>query len=188
MAFLTPARAPAIRSVYGAEPCLGLHAQLRRRILNSGLDGIYHIVPSGVRKTELLSALEKIGVNDTSKGGIFDTIICVRVLCSVPDPARTIADLYDLLRPGGQFLIVEHVVNPWRITSRKGSFLARVLQIVYSWLGWSFFIGDCHLDRDTTAYLKAAAEKDGGWERIELEHRFELSCLPYISGVLVKRG
>ncbi|KAL1967716.1 hypothetical protein VTN77DRAFT_2973 [Rasamsonia byssochlamydoides] len=188
-------RSPAIRTIYGAEPCVGLHAQLRRRALSAGLDRKYHILPSGAEKKELLSALEKLGVtteqNPQGTGaaaGIFDTIVCVRVLCSVPDPARTIADLYDLLRPGGKMLVVEHVVNPWWSAPRKGSFVGRLMQAVYSWLGWSFFVGDCHLDRDTTAFLKQAADKDGGWETVELEQRWEWSVLPYVSGMLVKRS
>lgn len=180
----------AIRAIYGAEPCVGLHAQLRRRVLAAGLEGKYHIVPSGAEKEALLPALDRLGVSVAGEGGgIFDTIICVRVLCSVPDPARTIADLYSLLRPGGKMLVVEHVVNPWpRQNRKKGSFLARLMQALYSMLGWSFFMGDCHLDRDTTGYLLQAAEKDGGWESVELEHRWEWSAMPYISGVLVKRA
>lgn len=181
-------RSPAIRAIYGAEPCVGLHAQLRRRVLAAGLEGKYHIVPSGAEKEALLPALDKLGVTAASEG-IFDTIICVRVLCSVPDPARTIADLYSLLRPGGQMLIVEHVVNQWRPWKRrtKGSLLARLMQALYTALGWSFFMGDCHLDRDTTGYLIQAAEKDGGWASVDLEHRWEWSAMPYVSGVLVKK-
>jgi hypothetical protein len=32
------------------------------------------------------------------------------------------------------------------------------------------------------------ADVDGGWERVELERNFEWSVMPYISGVLVKKG
>jgi SAM-dependent methyltransferase len=176
-----------ISAIYGAEPCVGLHTTLRQRILSNGLDGKYHIVPSSVEKTELMAALERHhGVVQTeAEKGIFDTILCVRVLCSVPDPAHTIADLYTLLRPGGQMLVVEHVVNPF---PRKGSSLfSRVMQFVYGCMGWSFFLGNCHLNRDTMTHLLKAADRDGGWESLELEQRWPWSTLPYISGVLVKK-
>lgn len=95
-------------------------------------------------------------------------------------------ELYGMLRPGGRLLVTEHVVNPWR--RAKGSFVGRVVQGIYQVLGWSWFIGDCCLDRDTEAVLRAAADGDGGWERVELERNFEWSAMPYISGVLVKKG
>jgi SAM-dependent methyltransferase len=187
---------PAIKTIYGPEPCLPLHEELHRRVLSAGLEGKYHILPCSAERSALVPALRKCGVpiepdsrdnnNDVTVGTVFDTIICIRVLCSVPDPDRTIADLYDLLRPGGQLLVVEHVVNPW-LSSPKGSIVARLAQSLYSLLGWSFFVGDCRMNRDTTASLKKAAEKDGGWETFDLEPSFEWSPLSYISGVLVKR-
>ncbi|KAL1999300.1 hypothetical protein VTN02DRAFT_4717 [Thermoascus thermophilus] len=79
-------------------------------------------------------------------------------------------------------LVVEHVVNnPWRM--RNGSVVARVAQAVYArLLGWSFFLGDCQLERDTAGLLRAVAEKDGGWETVELEEWFGWSPLPYVAG------
>jgi SAM-dependent methyltransferase len=187
MPYLVPAL-DRVSAIYGAEPCVGLHATLRRRILNNGLDGKYHVVTASAAKAELLPALDRqcgVSEDEKSSSGIFDTIICVRVLCSVPEPERAIADLYTLLRPGGQMLVLEHVVNPgpWK----GGGVLPRMLQIVYHFLGWTFFMGDCHLNRDTRACLLKAADRDGGWESAELEDGWRWSCLPYISGVLTKK-
>lgn len=99
---------------------------------------------------------------------------------------RTVHELYELLRPGGRLLITEHVVNPWR--TAKGSIVARFVQAFYQLLGWSWFIGDCSLDRDTERVLRSAAETDGGWDSIELERSFGWSAMPYISGTLVKKS
>ncbi|KAH8702425.1 S-adenosyl-L-methionine-dependent methyltransferase [Talaromyces proteolyticus] len=179
-----------ISAIYGAEPCVGLHAELRRRATINGLDGKYHIVPASAEKAELLSALQKQGVQTDNAGGepgqIFDTIVCIRVLCSVPNPERTIADLYSLLRSGGQIIVVEHVVNPfpWQ---KGASAIARVSQLLFTLLGWSYFVGDCRLDRDTMSYLCKAADQDGGWGKVELEQRFLWSAMPYIAGTLTKR-
>lgn len=124
----------------------------------------------------------------TEKNGlgtpIFDTIICCRVLCSVPNPLETVKTLHGLLKPGGKLLVVEHVVNPSR--GPWGSSIARVLQQVYALLGWSFFVGDCHMLRDTEAMLSQAGEWENGTQDLKLS--FQWSCLPYVSGVLVKSG
>jgi hypothetical protein len=99
---------------------------------------------------------------------------------------RTVDELYGLLKPGGKLLVTEHVVNAWR--TAKGSFLARVVQGVYQVFGWSFFIGDCALDRDTEGVLLRAARSDGGWEVVDLERSFAWSVMPYLSGTLVKKS
>ncbi|THC94032.1 hypothetical protein EYZ11_006474 [Aspergillus tanneri] len=145
-------RSPAIKSIYGAEPCHGLHEELRARAESEGLGAKYHILPCSVVGSELGPALRKQGLDEDH--GVFDTIICVRVLCSVPHLQQTVNELYALLRPGGKLLIAEHVVNPWR--TPKGSIVARALQTVYGVLGWSWVMGDCRLNRDTEKALRAA--------------------------------
>ncbi|CAK41588.1 uncharacterized protein An13g01890 [Aspergillus niger] len=160
-------RSPAIKTIYGAEPCHGLHAELR----------------ASATSQDVPSILENLS---TTKEGVFDTIVCVRVLCSVPDMRRTVQDLYTLLRPGGKMLVVEHVVNPWR--TPKGSVIARVVQALYGFLGWSWYMGNCCMNRDTTSALKHAADRDGGWESVELDSWFESTPMPYVAGILTKKG
>jgi SAM-dependent methyltransferase len=183
---------PSITALYGAEPCLSLHSTLRATANAAGIASKYHILPSGVAASELLPALRdtNTGVVDRydadPRAGIFDTILCVRVLCSVPEMERTVGELYGMLKPGGRLLVTEHVVNPWQ--RAKGSLLGRIMQGFYQVIGWSWFVGDCCLDRDTERVLRGAADVDGGWESVELESAFEWSALPYISGTLVKKG
>lgn len=193
-------RSPAIKTIYGAEPCHGLHAELRASATSQGLEDKYNILPCGVESADLIPTLQKQGLlkTDTSdvpsilenlsttKEGVFDTIVCVRVLCSVPDMRRTVQDLYTLLRPGGKMLVVEHVVNPWR--TPKGSVIARVVQAFYGFLGWSWYMGNCCMNRDTTSALKHAADRDGGWESVELDSWFESTPMPYVAGILTKKG
>jgi SAM-dependent methyltransferase len=184
-------RSPAIKAIYGAEPCLGLHKAIQNKALAEGLSSKYHLLPCSVASSELLPALEAAGtgVADAHKAngtGIFDAIICVRVLCSVPQLERTTRELYALLKPGGRVLVMEHVVNPWR--TAKGSIAARIAQGVYQAFGWSYFIGDCCLDRDVEGALRGAADEDGGWESVQIDRSFEWSVMPHISGVLVKKS
>ncbi|KAF9894086.1 hypothetical protein FE257_009059 [Aspergillus nanangensis] len=179
---------PNIKAIYGAEPCHGLHAELRAKVEAEGLAKKYTILPCSVVASDLIPAMQKEGllINHNAGGGVFDTIICVRVLCSVPDMNRTIRELYTLLRPGGKLLVTEHVVNPWM--TPKGSIVARLFQATYGFLGWSWYLGDCCMNRDTETALKKAADRDGGWESVELDRWFGGSPLPYISGVLTKKG
>lgn len=185
-------RSKAITSIFGAEPCVGLHKTLRAKATANGLAEKYYVLPCGVASSVLVPALRgtDTGITDAydldSGNGVFDTILCVRVLCSVPNMEETVRELYGLLKPGGRVLVLEHVVNDWRTT--KGSILARFMQGLYQVLGWPFFIGDCCLDRDTERALRAAAECDGGWDVVELEKGAEWSAMPYLSGFLVKKN
>lgn len=42
----------------------------------------------------------------------FDTVVCTLALCSIPDDARAVAEARRVLRPGGRFLLLEHVRSP----------------------------------------------------------------------------
>ncbi|EXJ54530.1 hypothetical protein A1O7_09870 [Cladophialophora yegresii CBS 114405] len=168
-----------ISAIYGAEPTKGLHKPLQLRIDEARLTDKYHILSSTADKAELLPALAKAGVQVSPKG-IFDTIVCVRVLCSVPNLEETIRDFHSLLRPGGELMVVEHIRNPWTTT---GSLSGRLMQIVYHFLGWTFFLAGCQMNRDTPAVLRRAAP----WEAVELKTHFEWTALPYLAGTLTKK-
>jgi ubiquinone/menaquinone biosynthesis C-methylase UbiE len=42
----------------------------------------------------------------------FDTVVCTLSLCSIPDDARAVTEVRRVLRPGGRFLLMEHVRSP----------------------------------------------------------------------------
>ena len=168
-----------VSAIYGAEPATGLHKTLQLRINEAKLANKYHILSSTADKDELLPALAKEGVK-ISPQGIFDTIICVRVLCSVPNLEETVRNFHSLLRPGGQLIVVEHIRNPWE---KNGSIAGRLMQILYHLLGWRFFLAGCEMYRDTPAVLRRAAP----WEAVELKTHFLWSALPYAEGTLTKK-
>ena len=168
-----------------------MHSALKKSANVAGLGDKYQILPCGGERESLLPALAKVGLLEEERGkvkeeGIFDTIICIRVLCSVPNLESSLTTLYSLLRPGGRFIICEHVINHWR--TPKGSILGRAFQVLYMLLGWPFFIGDCRMDRDTATLLKQIGDANGGWESIELDNKMEWSVLPFTSGVYVKKS
>lgn len=41
----------------------------------------------------------------------FDTVICSFVFCSVPSPVKGLKELYRVCKPGGQVLLLEHVLS-----------------------------------------------------------------------------
>src|SRR5581483_12344804 len=57
-------------------------------------------------QTKLVQAgAEELPFEDDS----FDTVVGTYVLCTIPDPERSLAEVARVLRPGGRFLYLEHV-------------------------------------------------------------------------------
>src|SRR6266545_750979 len=42
----------------------------------------------------------------------FDTVVCTLSLCTIPDDRAAVAEVRRVLRPGGRFLLLEHVRSP----------------------------------------------------------------------------
>lgn len=78
----------------------------------------------------------------------FDAIVCTLVLCSVPDPSTALSAFKRLLRPGGEYIFIEHVASERGTAARK---LQNTLDPV-----WKFCAGNCHLTRETEATIEAS--------------------------------
>jgi SAM-dependent methyltransferase len=79
----------------------------------------------------------------------FDVAVASLVLCTVPDPARALAELRRVLVPGGELRFYEHVRSD---RPRK----ARIQQRLDSSGIWPRVSGSCHCGRDTVASIEAA--------------------------------
>jgi len=180
-----------ITKMYGVEPAIDMHPELIKNAEKYGFKGKYEIIAAGAEVTSLIPALAKRGLLSKSQdgsyesAGVFDTVVCVRVLCGVPDEAQTVEGLYACLKPGGRMLICEHVVNPW---PNGGSLIATFLQRIYMLMGWSFWLGGCCLDRDTENILMDVAKDDGGWEKVQIRLIDSYAAIPFIVGELVKKN
>lgn len=86
------------------------------------------------------------------------------VLCSVSDQAAALAELFRVIRPGGELRYYEHVASE--------TALIRGLQSVADATVWPRVAGGCHLARDTKAAIEAA-----GFE-IESNRRFSSTPRP----------
>ena len=45
----------------------------------------------------------------------FDTVVCTLGLCTIPDDGAAVREVRRVLRPGGRFLLLEHVRSPLRM-------------------------------------------------------------------------
>ena len=98
-----------ITKIYGVEPNRGMHAELRQNAVAAGLGDIYEIVGCGAEELDTKGGIQK---------GSIDTIITVQCLCSVPTPEKIIKNLYPMLKPGGRWLVYEHIK-----TKHQGEFV-----------------------------------------------------------------
>jgi ubiquinone/menaquinone biosynthesis C-methylase UbiE len=57
----------------------------------------------------------------------FDTVIASFVFCSVPLPLKGLKELYRVCKPGGQVLLLEHVVSSKPLIARVMNFINPVI-------------------------------------------------------------
>jgi SAM-dependent methyltransferase len=103
----------------------------------------------------------------------FDTVVSTHVLCSVRDQAAVLDEIRRVLRPGGQFLFLEHVAAPARSLT-----LVAQRAINPAWRA----VGDgCQLTRRTGALIRAAGFRS--LELREFDAPYPAIVRPHVSGV-----
>jgi ubiquinone/menaquinone biosynthesis C-methylase UbiE len=99
---------------------------------------------------------ESIPIPDDS----VDAVVGTYVLCSVDDPAATLAEVRRVLVPGGRVIFVDHVIAP------PGT-LKRAVQRVATPISKRVCHG-CHWDRDTERTLAHAGFVGGDIRRLKV--------------------
>ena len=103
-----------------------------------------------------------------AEDGYFDVGIACLVLCSVPDQAVALLELYRVIRPGGELRFFEHV--------RDERPVLRALQGAADPV-WSRMGGGCHLTRETQDAITAAGFQIERSERL----RFRMGVIESIA-------
>jgi ubiquinone/menaquinone biosynthesis C-methylase UbiE len=105
-----------------------------------------------------------------------DAVVLSLMLCSVPNQAVALGEVYRVLRPGGQLRFFEHVVA-------ETPALARVQQALDATI-WPTLGGGCHPSRDTEAAIAGAGFTIEQLERFRFpDVRLSLPTSPHILGV-----
>lgn len=61
----------------------------------------------------------------------FDTVIASFVFCSVPQPTRGLQELYRVCKPGGQVLLLEHVLSSKPIVARMMQIMNPLINAIF---------------------------------------------------------
>jgi ubiquinone/menaquinone biosynthesis C-methylase UbiE len=77
----------------------------------------------------------------------FDAVVGTLTFCSIGDPARALAEVWRVLKPGGAFRLVEHIRVENRLLARAQDALTPL---------WCAMAGNCHLNRETPRAIAQA--------------------------------
>src|SRR5204862_4669984 len=105
----------------------------------------------------------------------FDAAVACLVLCSVPDQARTLAELHRVVRPGGELRFYEHV-HAHRQPGRA------LLELADRSTVWPRLLGGCHPTRETAAAISAAGFEIEDCRRFAFAPERVAPPLPHILG------
>jgi SAM-dependent methyltransferase len=150
----------------GVEPNPFMHPHLLETVRRLGL-------PAGQFRIE---QGDPAGVRLPAADASLDAVISTLVLCSVPHPEDSLAEILRVLKPGGKFVFIEHVAG------RPGTRL-RAFQNIIQPL-WTLVGDGCHPNRETGETIRQA-----GFARLEIEHfRYQGGgpVAPAISGTAFK--
>ncbi len=128
---------PPGTQVIAVEPNAQMHARLARKAERQGLALRLHT-----------AGAEALALADAS----VDLVCASLVLCTVPEPARAIAEVRRVLRPGGRLVAIEHVAAP------EGSAVAALQRAVHK--PWRWVFEGCELCNATEALLRAAGFRE----------------------------
>jgi SAM-dependent methyltransferase len=97
---------------------------------------------AAARAPVVISVQDGVGERLPFADGSFDVVVSSLVLCSVADPAQTLAELHRVTRPNGELRFFEHV--------RSSASVSAMLQLALDRsLMWPFMAGGCHCARQT---------------------------------------
>jgi ubiquinone/menaquinone biosynthesis C-methylase UbiE len=112
--------------------------------------------------------------------GTFDAGVVALVLCTVPHQQRALAEMFRVIRPGGELRFYEHVVG-------HSKWEARIQRLADATI-WPLLAGGCHLARDTAAGIEQAGFAIEACERFPFSPSAFLPPDPHILGIARRPG
>lgn len=91
----------------------------------------------------------------------FDTVVSTFTLCSIPDVVHALAEIRRVLKPGGQFLFLEHGRSPDRSVAAWQDRLNAL---------WQPVAGGCHLNRPMRKLVGESGLELGTVQNYYLRH------------------
>jgi SAM-dependent methyltransferase len=148
--------------VIAVEPNPAMHPRLRARAAGHDIKLELHDVVG-----------EQLDLPDAST----DMVVSSLVLCTVRNPARVLAEVQRVLRPGGRYAFVEHV------GAKDRPILRRIQRLVRRPWAWTF--EGCSCERDLAQVIGSA-----GFASVVLEeYRIHSPILPFnthVAGIATK--
>jgi SAM-dependent methyltransferase len=153
---------PPGTKVLAVEPNPAMHGRLRAQAARREISLELHDVVG-----------EYLDLPDASA----DMVISSLVLCTVGDPARVLAEVQRVLRPGGRYAFVEHV------GARNRPVLRRIQRLVRR--PWAWVFEGCSCERNLSDVIASA-----GFASLDLEeYRIHSPILPFnthVAGIATK--
>jgi ubiquinone/menaquinone biosynthesis C-methylase UbiE len=128
------------------------------------------VAESALRPEVVIAPAENLPFEDDS----FDTVVGALVLCTVPDPVETLAEIKRVLAPGGDLLLMEHV----RSESKDRAKWQDRLEKPWRWYG-----NGCHCNRDTVSIVEAS-----GFHWDDLQHGVVPHAPPIVRPLIAGRA
>jgi len=136
---------PTVRRIEAIDPDLDLDRLSLPRIAHAAIEVDFHHLNA-----------EHLPFEDAR----FDTVVSTFTLCSIPDVVHALGEVRRVLKPGGQFLFLEHGRAPDAKVARWQERLNRA---------WMPLAGGCHLNRPMRELIEDAGLEIGPARQYYLE-------------------
>ena len=147
---------PTVRRIEAVDPDFDLDRVSMPRIAHAAIDVDFHHLNA-----------EHLPFEDAR----FDTVVSTFTLCSIPDVVHALGEVRRVLKPGGQFLFLEHGLSPDPQVARW----QHRLNPIQNRIG-----GGCHLIRDTMQLVTGS-----GLHLRDAEHYY-LRRVPRFAGYMTE--
>lgn len=128
---------PAVRRIEAIDPDRDLDRYSLPRIRKAAIDVDFHHLDA-----------EHLPFEDAR----FDTVVSTFTLCTIPDVVHALGEVQRVLKPGGQFLFLEHGRSPDARVARWQDRLNRA---------WRSLAGGCNLNRPVSSLVAGAGLAPG---------------------------